>query len=132
LDPTQLNFLWVENFPLFTPIEKNQNRKFDDPENKIVEHFGIESTHHPFTSPKPEDIEHLIQFQDKSPEEKLESIMKISGLHYDLVLNGSEIGGGSIRIHSPQLQLFILKEILKVFFFFFLQKLFQIQKKNLF
>ena len=79
------NFLWVIDFPLFTPAEG-----------------AVESTHHPFTAPHPDDA-HLIR---SSP-------LDVRGLHYDLVLNGSEIGGGSIRIHQADLQEMVLSEILK-------------------
>uniref|UniRef100_A0A3Q2D9C0 Aspartyl-tRNA synthetase 2, mitochondrial n=1 Tax=Cyprinodon variegatus TaxID=28743 RepID=A0A3Q2D9C0_CYPVA len=87
-DPTAFNFLWVVDFPLFLPKE-------DKPEE-------LESAHHPFTAPRPEDIELLF----KEPH-------KVCGQHYDLVLNGSEIGGGSIRIHKSSVQLHVLKNILK-------------------
>ncbi|MEP6778128.1 MAG: aspartate--tRNA ligase, partial [Chthoniobacterales bacterium] len=75
----QLDFLWVTDFPLFAfdPEEKKWN-----------------AVHHPFTRPKPEDVD------------KLEStdLSKLRAEAYDVVLNGVEIGGGSIRIHEPELQ----------------------------
>ncbi|MCX7956502.1 MAG: aspartate--tRNA ligase [Endomicrobia bacterium] len=71
-------FLWVVNFPLF---------EFSTEENKII------SVHHPFTSPKKEDIEIL----EKEP-------LKVRSCGYDIVLNGVELGGGSIRIHNYELQ----------------------------
>ena len=80
------NFLWVIDFPLFTPAEEGR----------------VESTHHPFTAPHPDDA-HLL----------LSSPLEVRGLHYDLVLNGSEIGGGSMRIHQADLQQFVLADILK-------------------
>lgn len=83
-------FLWVVDFPMFSTNE----------ETKV-----IESTHHPFTAPHPED-KHLL--------EKPASWMNIRSLAYDLVLNGQEIGGGSIRIHDPVLQKFILADVLKI------------------
>ena len=64
---------------------------------------GIESAHHPFTAPHPDDLG-LVYSQ---PE-------KARSQHYDLVLNGAEIGGGSIRIHNAELQRHILSHILKV------------------
>ncbi|XP_065200603.1 aspartate--tRNA ligase, mitochondrial isoform X2 [Planococcus citri] len=77
------NFTWIVDFPLF---EKNE--------------FGeLKSTHHPFTHPHPED---KLLFTDNEA-------IKARSLAYDLVLNGSEIGGGSIRIHDAELQKTIFK-----------------------
>jgi aspartyl-tRNA synthetase len=78
------NFLWIIDFPLF----------FHNKENNT-----FETMHNPFTSPNPEDISYLNQ---------PENYHKIRGLHYDLTLNGVEIGGGSIRIHNSELQYLIL------------------------
>ncbi|KAG0300055.1 aspartyl-tRNA synthetase 2, mitochondrial [Dissophora globulifera] len=92
---SQYNFLWVEGFPLFSPSEdasmvETTNRK-------------LSATHHPFTAPVAEDL-HLLE---TSPE-------LVRGQHYDLVLNGVEIGGGSIRIHSPKLQSYVFEQVLKM------------------
>jgi len=70
-------FTWVTDFPLFERSD----------EGRLV------SVHHPFTSPKPEDIPLL----DSEPE-------KVRAQAYDIVLNGTELGGGSIRIHDPEFQ----------------------------
>lgn len=78
IDEKALNFCWVTEFPLF---------EHSDQENKLV------SKHHPFTSPMPEDIKLL----DKDP-------LKVRAFAYDIVLNGYEIGGGSIRIHESDIQ----------------------------
>uniref|UniRef100_A0A1B0CYH3 Aminoacyl-transfer RNA synthetases class-II family profile domain-containing protein n=1 Tax=Phlebotomus papatasi TaxID=29031 RepID=A0A1B0CYH3_PHLPP len=83
------NFLWVVDFPLFT---KDNSGK-------------LESTHHPFTAPHPEDIENL---------KEQKNLEDMKSLAYDLVLNGQEIGGGSIRIHDATLQKFVLQDILKI------------------
>lgn len=86
----QFNFLWVVDFPLFT---------LNDETNEL------ETTHHPFTAPHPDDL-HLL--------EQPENLTKIRSLAYDLVLNGQEVGGGSIRIHDADLQQRILKDILRL------------------
>lgn len=78
IDESGLNFLWVVDFPLF---EFNQ------------EEGRLQCVHHPFTSPKQEDIDIL----EKEP-------LKAKSRAYDLVLNGNEIGGGSIRIHQREIQ----------------------------
>ncbi|XP_030607208.1 aspartate--tRNA ligase, mitochondrial [Archocentrus centrarchus] len=86
-DPSAFHFLWVVDFPLFLPK--------DDPKE-------LESAHHPFTAPVPEDTQLLYTDPHKA-----------RGQHYDLVLNGCEIGGGSVRIHKASEQLHVLKNILK-------------------
>ena len=79
-------FLWIVDFPLFTSLSEGE----------------LKSTHHPFTAPKESSM--------------LSNPVECLGRHYDLVLNGCEIGGGSVRIHSAETQLYIFKEILKVIF----------------
>ena len=81
-DPNVLAFAFVVNFPLF---EKTQNQP-------------ISPSHHPFTAPKDEDIPLL----SKDP-------MKVRSWQHDLVANGLEIGGGSIRITDPDIQRKIFK-----------------------
>ncbi len=88
LDENDFKFLWVIEFPLML---------MDDEAGRFV------SSHHPFTAPVPEDIELLIT-----------EPLKVRGQHYDLVLNGVELGGGSIRIHQPDLQKLIFEEVLKI------------------
>lgn len=83
-------FLWVIDFPMFTENEETGQ---------------LESTHHPFTAPHPEDKDLL-----KNPESRAFA----RSLAYDLVLNGQEIGGGSMRIHEAAFQEFVLDEILKL------------------
>ncbi len=78
-DPDDLKFLWVTDFPLMS---------FDPAENKW------NAMHHPFTRPKTEDIPLLEQGD----------FGKVRAVAYDVVLNGVEIGGGSLRIHEPELQ----------------------------
>jgi len=79
----EFNFLWVTNFPLL---------KYNSEEKRH------EAVHHPFTAPLDEDIKLL----DTNP-------LKVRSKAYDLVLNGNEIGGGSIRIHNTNLQKIIFK-----------------------
>lgn len=78
IDETKLNFLWVTDWPLL---------EYDDESKRYV------AAHHPFTSPKKEDIDKL----DSEPENAQANA-------YDIVLNGYELGGGSIRIHNGELQ----------------------------
>ncbi len=88
LDPSIWDFFWVIEFPLMV---------FDDEAGRFV------SAHHPFTAPLVEDR----HFLDEDP--KL-----ARGQHYDLVLNGMELGGGSIRIHQPDLQQKVFEEVLQL------------------
>ena len=71
-------FVWVTEFPLF---------------ERSKETGEITAAHHPFTSPRPEDL----PFLDREP-------LRVRARAYDLVLNGTELGSGSIRIHDPELQ----------------------------
>lgn len=77
-DNKEFNFVWITEFPLVT---------YDEEEGRYV------AEHHPFTMPMDEDIEYL----DTDPS-------KVRAKAYDLVLNGEELGGGSIRIHDTKLQ----------------------------
>ena len=77
-DPNQFNFLWVTDFPLF---------EYDKEEQRYV------AKHHPFTMPKDSDIPYI----DTDPG-------RCCAKAYDMVLNGVELGGGSIRITNPELQ----------------------------
>ncbi|MCD8486445.1 MAG: aspartate--tRNA ligase [Desertifilum sp.] len=74
IDKTKLNLLWVTDFPMF---EWNADEK------------RLEALHHPFTAPHPEDINDLKTARAQA---------------YDLVLNGTEIGGGSLRIYQREVQ----------------------------
>lgn len=77
-DKNKFSLLWVIDFPLFEWSEEEQR---------------LMATHHPFTAPNPEDIPML----DEHPE-------KVRALAYDMVCNGIEVGGGSVRIHDSKLQ----------------------------
>ena len=78
IDDKALNFVWIMDFPMF---------EYDEAERRHV------ALHHPFTSPRSTDLSLL----DSEP-------LKALANAYDLVLNGNEIGGGSIRIHSSEVQ----------------------------
>src|SRR3954470_18730697 len=84
----QFHFLRVVDFPLLS-FDKEQNRWY--------------SSHHPFTAPVAEDVSML-----KSDPKK------VRGQHYDIVVNGVELGGGSIRIHQPDVQKTIFEELLQI------------------
>jgi aspartyl-tRNA synthetase len=88
IDPTRFDFLWVIEFPLLG-FDREQNRWY--------------SSHHPFTAPVAEDIP-LLKTEPK----------KVRGQHYDIVVNGVELGGGSIRIHQPDVQKTIFEELLQI------------------
>lgn len=83
LDKTVFDFVWVTDFPLV---------EYDEKEKRF------QALHHPFTAPRQEDLDKL----ESDPGD-------IYSRAYDLVLNGTEIGGGSIRIHDPETQLKVLK-----------------------
>jgi aspartyl-tRNA synthetase len=81
IDEKAWKFVWIVDAPMFEPV---------DPENPSA---GWTAVHHPFTGPKPE----FAQSFDKNPQDAL-------AYAYDIVLNGNEIGGGSIRIHQREVQ----------------------------
>ncbi|HNU98780.1 MAG: aspartate--tRNA ligase [Verrucomicrobia bacterium] len=84
----RFEFLWVVDFPLLS-FDKEQNRWY--------------SSHHPFTAPVAEDI----PFLTTDPR-------KVRGQHYDVVVNGVELGGGSIRIHQPAVQKKVFEDVLQI------------------
>ncbi|MBK7998136.1 MAG: aspartate--tRNA ligase [Verrucomicrobia bacterium] len=88
IDPTRFDFLWVVEFPLLG-FDREMNRWY--------------SSHHPFTAPVADDIP-LLKTDPK----------KVRGQHYDIVVNGVELGGGSIRIHQPDVQKTIFEELLQI------------------
>ena len=88
IDEKTWKFVWIVDAPMFEPV---------DAENPSA---GWTAVHHPFTGPKPE----YAQTFDKDPKDAL-------AYAYDIVLNGSEIGGGSIRIHQREMQQRVFKTI---------------------
>jgi aspartyl-tRNA synthetase len=84
----RFDFLWVIEFPLLG-FDREQNRWY--------------SSHHPFTAPVAEDVP-LLKTDPK----------KVRGQHYDIVVNGVELGGGSIRIHQPDVQKTVFEEVLQI------------------
>ena len=86
--PEDYKFVWVIEFPLML---------FDEQANRYV------SSHHPFTAPVTDDID-MLKSDPKN----------VRGQHYDLVLNGVELGGGSIRIHQTELQNYIFEHVLGI------------------
>ncbi|CBQ71597.1 related to aspartate--tRNA ligase, mitochondrial [Sporisorium reilianum SRZ2] len=96
-------FAWITEFPLFTLADDDKNQlaslSSSDPTTRW------QSSHHPFTAPVAADIPLL-----HSPH----TVAQVRGQHYDLVLNGQEIGGGSVRIHSRALQQHVFAHILRL------------------
>lgn len=84
----RFDFLWVVDFPLLS-FDKENNRWY--------------SSHHPFTAPVADDIP-MLKADPK----------KVRGQHYDIVVNGVELGGGSIRIHQPEVQKTVFEEVLQI------------------
>ncbi|MGH7939910.1 MAG: aspartate--tRNA ligase [Limisphaerales bacterium] len=88
IEPNRFDFLWVVDFPLLS-FDKEQNRWY--------------SSHHPFTAPVAEDVP-LLKSEPR----------RVRGQHYDIVVNGVELGGGSIRIHQPDVQKTIFEDVLRI------------------
>ncbi|KAJ7499145.1 tRNA synthetases class II-domain-containing protein [Mycena latifolia] len=91
---TEPHFLWITEFPLFTR---------SDGDKEFLARGRWSSTHHPFTAPMWQDIEALYSGD----------VEGVRGQHYDLVLNGVEIGGGSVRVHDAGMQDYIFTDILQ-------------------
>ncbi|GAP84340.1 putative aspartyl-tRNA synthetase [Rosellinia necatrix] len=90
-----LKFIWITEFPMFTPNDDGPGQGGS---------AGFSATHHPFTSPlSAADFELL-----------LTDPLRAKAAHYDLVLNGVEIGGGSQRIHVAEVQEYVMRDVLKM------------------
>lgn len=85
IDDDKLSFLWVVDFPMFEYVEEDKRWK---------------AMHHPFTAPREEDIPYLIS-----------DPARVKAVAYDVVLNGVEIGGGSLRIYNSELQAKVFEAI---------------------
>ena len=94
--PSTPHFLWVTEFPLFS--HHDEDKKF------LTRGRQWSSTHHPFTAPMYEDL----------PAFYAGDYSRVRGQHYDIVLNGVEIGGGSVRIHDPEMQEYVFQNVLQV------------------
>lgn len=94
--PSGFAFTWITDFPLFSPTAENEPGQGGA--------AGITATHHPFTAPKtPEDVDLLVT-----------DPLQVTADHYDLVVNGVELGGGSRRIHNAAMQEYIMREVLRM------------------
>ncbi|KAF7352982.1 AA-TRNA-LIGASE-II domain-containing protein [Mycena venus] len=92
---TKPHFLWITEFPLFTR---------SDGDKEFLARGRWSSTHHPFTAPMWQDVEAMYRGD----------VEGVRGQHYDLVLNGVEIGGGSVRVHDADMQDYIFTHILQL------------------
>lgn len=103
--------IWVVEFPLFTPVSKDvKTATATEPQlYPEYEPHKYSATHHPFTMCKPGHLAALL-----SDSSNVEVILKCKSLHYDLVVNGVELGGGSVRVHDPVLQKMIFTKFLNV------------------
>ncbi|ETW08572.1 aspartate-tRNA ligase [Aphanomyces invadans] len=104
LNPFNYNHLWVVDFPMF---------EMDN------DGIGLSATHHPFTAPCEEDLPKLraLLATGKNAWEEpamQNELLKIKAQHMDLVCNGWELGGGSIRLHSMELQQSVLQQVLNL------------------
>lgn len=130
-DEKMVDLFWVTDFPLFEKTESD----------KDIISSQLQSSHHPFTAPSPthegffrtalmkteggagvQVIDGACKEEEEgkrgdSPllsKDRIESLLRVQGQHYDLVANGCELGGGSIRIHDAALQRAVLKHALNV------------------
>ena len=97
--PSGYDVVWITDFPLFTNTKDVEG---EDAKKGLTEQ--ISSTHHPFTAPR--DLSDLKRYAD--------SPTKIKASHYDLVINGIELGGGSQRIHIASAQRYVFENMLRL------------------
>ena len=134
----ELQLLWVTDFPLFDMDVDELHRRQQEQQRPQGgeqagaaafierEKAGLTAMHHPFTAPHPDDLPALLSLLSSLlsssssstaapsalPVSGLQALSRIRGQHYDLVCNGVELAGGSIRIHSASLQTDVLRLLL--------------------
>ncbi|KAE8226179.1 hypothetical protein CF319_g1213 [Tilletia indica] len=107
------HFVWITEFPLFTLADHDKDE---------LSRGRWSSSHHPFTAPMAGDLPGLLDVMKNSSTSsertaaayERQILGAIRGQHYDLVLDGQEIGGGSVRIHDAELQERVLRQILQL------------------
>ncbi|RMX69264.1 hypothetical protein KXD40_007643 [Peronospora effusa] len=119
LDPNNFHHLWVIDFPMF-------ERSKDDDGNFYAngDKASLSATHHPFTAPRADHavlLDNILIAAARSDGKSLledpeivTKLLDITAQHYDIVCNGWELGGGSIRIHQAKLQQAIFEDVLEL------------------
>ncbi|OBA27193.1 hypothetical protein HANVADRAFT_52492 [Hanseniaspora valbyensis NRRL Y-1626] len=101
---------WIVNFPMFSPVVNSEVKRIQGYPNYNV--GSVEATHHPFTMCQ---LDHIPLLQKQLVNDiKLHELLFIKSQHYDLVINGIEVGGGSTRIHDHDLQSKIFAKLLNI------------------
>ncbi|KAL3662266.1 hypothetical protein V7S43_012594 [Phytophthora oleae] len=116
LDPSNFHHLWVIDFPMFERSEDDDGNVLESGDK-----ISLSATHHPFTAPRADHAEILDKIlaggEMKSlleDPETVEKLLEITAQHYDIVCNGWELGGGSIRIHQAKLQQTVFEDVLEL------------------
>jgi aspartyl-tRNA synthetase len=101
--PQSLDLFWVTGFPLFEAAGEGSGQ------GGVGAAGGLSAVHHPFTAPVAEDLPALA---NASLSGDTRTLLSLRGQHYDLVANGMELGGGSVRLHDSNLQRLVLERAL--------------------
>ncbi|KAG6952248.1 hypothetical protein JG688_00013368 [Phytophthora aleatoria] len=116
LDPNNFHHLWVIDFPMFVRSEDDDGNILESGDK-----IALSATHHPFTAPRTDHAVILEEILAKAGEKSLledpevaEKLLEITAQHYDIVCNGWELGGGSIRIHQAKLQQAVFEDVLEL------------------
>ncbi|KAK1931405.1 Aspartate--tRNA(Asp/Asn) ligase [Phytophthora citrophthora] len=116
LDPNNFNHLWVIDFPMFERSEDDDGNVLESGDK-----ISLSATHHPFTAPRADHAEILNEILARGETnslledpETVEKLLEITAQHYDIVCNGWELGGGSIRIHQAKLQQQVFEDVLEL------------------